>query len=228
MDENRDPNTDLRESLLTITDDDINFDFGNIDENDENGCTSFHRACENGNKFDVQLMIKKLQKLNRLDILEKTNKIGQTPLTSAVRGGYTEVVRMLLNSNVDVTLADTPTGRNALMIASDLGFFDIVTVIVECEMMKGINNVDNSSNSALWLACKNGHDRIVKLLLSYGANVSLPGQSGMTPYDIAFLHEHSKLATYLKTYEELYGENGAPFIVYDPATPICTKKCIIS
>lgn len=51
--------------------------------------------------------------------------------------------------------------------------------------------------SPLYVACQNGHEHIVKLLLSYGANINLCTENGVSPLCIAYQQEHESIVELL-------------------------------
>jgi ankyrin repeat protein len=100
------------------------------------------------------------------------NANGFTALFFACGLGRIEVVRILIKAGADIH-AMTNDGTTALMRASKFGYPDIVALLLS----KGVNIyamtkksvVTKAGNSALILACENGHTTPVEILLKAGA-----------------------------------------------------------
>jgi len=101
------------------------------------------------------------------------------PLHLAIGNDDVEMVRLLLKSGADVSLADT-TGETPLMMASDLGD----PVIVSSLLDKGAS-VDardpEYQQTALMLAARGGHTAVARLLIKHGARVDAQTRTGPVP-----------------------------------------------
>jgi ankyrin repeat protein len=109
-----------------------------------------------------------------------TTKPGSSDFTQQaalqmVESEQERLVTLLLRNGADVNLQDS-SGRSALMIASALGSFDIVEILLGvggCDL----NLVSHNGDTAHSLALGSGHMEVVRLLEE---DPSLPG-SGVIP-----------------------------------------------
>ena len=104
---------------------------------------------------------------------------GKTLLRIAIRGGSSEVVKMLLNSNSsNIDLRDR-SGFTPLMAAAVWKNYAIVKILIESGA--DLNIQDNMGNTALFRALFTRNNDILTLLVKGGANVNIPNDSGITP-----------------------------------------------
>ncbi|XP_071095704.1 uncharacterized protein [Haliotis cracherodii] len=118
-----------------------------------------------------------------------------TPLHAACRGGYTELVKILLRYNSNRSVCNNTSRMNCRfessrplmfsMSGNDVkqtpffeacknGHIDIVRLLIEkgADVSAAAADDDDDCYTALHLACKNGHVDIVRLLIEKGADVS--------------------------------------------------------
>ena len=103
---------------------------------------------------------------------------GKTLLRTAIRGGSSEVVKMLLNSNSSNIDLRGRSGFTPLMAAAVWKNYAIVKILIESGA--DLNIQDNMGNTALFRAIFTSNNDILTLLVKSGANVNLPNNSGMT------------------------------------------------
>lgn len=95
---------------------------------------------------------------------------GWTALRLAVAMGETEVVRLLLAAGADASVADRE-GRTALMQASAENSVEIVEALLRAGNVDP-NIKDHRGQSALAIARKQGHSRVIRLLKEAGAETA--------------------------------------------------------
>ena len=89
---------------------------------------------------------------------------GLTPLYIASREGYSRIVQHLLQNNkIDVNRISN--GENALIVAAEKGYTDVVSLLVDFPAIDININKRGSEGSALFLASTNGYSMIVEILL---------------------------------------------------------------
>jgi ankyrin repeat protein len=123
------------------------------------------------------------------EVLSSTNLIQAIKDVEVKRSTVQGVKNLLiLAENVNDTAI---TGETALHIASERGYSDIVTLLVE----KGahINAQDSLKRTPLFLASQQGNVSIVRLLLDKGADYSLATETQQTPLSIAFEKGYDKI-----------------------------------
>lgn len=105
--------------------------------------------------------------------------VGWTPLMIAVAEGNTEVVTTLIKSGANVN-AKNQLGRTSLMFSSKYGFYSITKILLE----HGANTDDIPNDKEGWTAmiaaAYEGHNDIVNLLLSHGADKNIQDKNGKT------------------------------------------------
>lgn len=100
------------------------------------------------------------------DINTAINASGETLLMRAVWFGKVDLVRVLINTGVNVN-AITGYGNTSLMDAARQGFKDIVIILIKAKA--NINAQDKGGYRALDYAIYFGHKEIVGLLKKEGA-----------------------------------------------------------
>ena len=145
----------------------------NINDNNYRGYTPLYVAARNGHKNIVKLLISRGA---------NPNSIGgdsSTPLYVASQNGFHKVVKLLLKNNVnaDNTLF---SGYTPLYIASQNGHSKVINELLKIKNID-VNRIVPNGSTALYVASQNGHYETVKLLLEFGANVSLYYSNGSNP-----------------------------------------------
>ncbi|QKX62344.1 uncharacterized protein TRUGW13939_09503 [Talaromyces rugulosus] len=144
---------------------------GEIEEQctEESGWLSpLHIAATKGNDKIVQLLIQHNSNSNEKD------SDGVTPLMRAVEGGFEEVVWSLLRHGAHVDEKDA-RGQSSLHLAVIHRHEAILQQLLEnCHGLgSAVNSYNVNGRTPLHIAIEIGFDEGVRLLLRYGANVSL-------------------------------------------------------
>jgi ankyrin repeat protein len=106
---------------------------------------------------------------------------GESPaLCEAVAGGHEAVVRLLLGAGADVGTR-TDSNLTLLMMAAFKGHAGVMQAL----LAHGCGDLNARSRregeTAVLIACREGHTDVVRLLLGAGAHAALPGTNGLTP-----------------------------------------------
>lgn len=125
-----------------------------------------------------------------------------TVLHVAVENGDTDMVKLVLDFQADVSILDL-SGRTPLHIAAHKGFREIIEMLLGAGSKSDI--ADGDGKTALHLAAGNGDLGAVGLLLNHGADISAVDNTGKRPGDLARLGGHRAVAELL-----LPGEEGCP------------------
>lgn len=111
--------------------------------------------------------------------LEDDNNI--TPLYQASSAGHPAIVRLFIPKSKDINHADS-RGVTALHIASKKGQTAVVQELCQSPTIQLNKQTNEEKETALWLACCQGHLSTVEVLLQTGADVDQPDQHGVTPF----------------------------------------------
>ena len=106
-----------------------------------------------------------------------------TPLTLAIETGNLPAARLLLSAGADVHGPPTPTGLTPLCTAADLNHPSVVQLLLDHGARIDAHTSTTpwgTSLTALHIASYRGHTAILSLLLSAGADPTLPCTRGTT------------------------------------------------
>jgi uncharacterized protein len=158
--------------LLDQTDVDIN-------ATNKNGETALHFAVKHGHTTIVEFFLKRGANIHI------TNLSGKTALDYAVGNANEGLIRLLLKCGAQVNIKNLPYGNNTgqavilFHVAVNIGRFDVVQTFIRHAIVH-ITAVDKEQNTALHLAQKAGHRKMVKFLLANGADVNAKNFQGRT------------------------------------------------
>eukprot|EP00401_Gymnodinium_catenatum_P002559 CAMPEP_0117515090 /NCGR_PEP_ID=MMETSP0784-20121206/30401_1 /TAXON_ID=39447 /ORGANISM="" /LENGTH=916 /DNA_ID=CAMNT_0005310897 /DNA_START=36 /DNA_END=2783 /DNA_ORIENTATION=+ len=118
---------------------------------------------------------------------------GWTPLMHAASSGHTATVRRLIDARADPEVF-TAEGDNALLLAIDEGYVDVVKYLVEV----GVNlKAFSGGDTALHTACAAGHLEIVRFLMESGEDKEATTDEGLTPLHLATMEGRVEVMRYL-------------------------------
>jgi ankyrin repeat protein len=135
----------------------------NINAKDKTHRTALHWAAASG-KVDMVRLLASGDEGRLRARLDVTNNRGRTPLHLATDNNHIEIVRILLDSGADPSLANDG-GWTALHIAADKGHEDIVDLLLRRGV--DINAETKLGETPLHWAAWNGHLTVTKLLLRH-------------------------------------------------------------
>ena len=166
----------------------------------------FMANLENKNLADNKGQKKQHLVFNRDDLLLYNNSSGpelwlcQTPLLSAIKGGYLSVCKLLIEEyNADVNLSDDD-GITPLHLASNLGHLEICRFL--CKYVLDKNALDKDGvKTPLLSAILGGHLNVCSLLIGeHNVDVNLPNDYGTTPLHLASELGHLEICKFLCKY----------------------------
>jgi len=99
------------------------------------------------------------------------------PLILAIRKGYSEIARLLLQAGADANFRDSQQ-KTALIVAAENNRLDIVKQLIDRDA--GVNSANPHGMSALIAAAKNGQADVVETLIVAGADTDWRDNNGMT------------------------------------------------
>nr|POE72216.1 glycerophosphodiester phosphodiesterase gde1 [Quercus suber] len=117
-------------------------------------------------------------------------------LALAVKYDYHKIVRLLVDAGVDINFQDA-SGETALHVAARFGLEECARILLATSGTFGVN-VELAEKTYGWtplfIACVDGHIKIVDLLIAKGAHISNKDFSGWTPQEHAALRGHLDVA----------------------------------
>ncbi|KAK5999142.1 Ankyrin repeat domain-containing protein 50 [Cladobotryum mycophilum] len=119
---------------------------------------------------------------------------GWTPLGLAINKGNTEIVKLLLDHNVDI-VRPMIGGWTPINVAASRGHFDIFKLLLDRKADINIRSL--SGWSPLTSASAGGYVEIVKLLLDKGADIAVKSNLGWTCLHSAANAGHAKVVEVL-------------------------------
>ncbi|XP_067659906.1 putative ankyrin repeat protein RF_0381 [Haliotis asinina] len=143
----------------------------NVSLHDNKGNNVLHFACRGG---DVEV-VKYVLAQDMVDINSRGWK-RMTPAMMAAQKGNREVLELLVNKGVKVSLMDKK-GNNILHFACRKGHVEVVEHILS-ENMVDINSKNKQGMIPVFMAAEKGHKEVVELLFRSGGDMSLTSRGG--------------------------------------------------
>ena len=184
-----------------------------LEHESEGGRTKLMKTARAGHLCTVQFLISR-----GADVNKQTTNNDHTSLSLACAGGHLNVVEVLLQQGADPyhKLKDNST---MLIEAAKGGHTNVVQILIDYPnslVTSGImeaaaaaqligliqpgdhvvdldSETDSNNNTALTLACAGGHEELVNLLLSRGADIEHRDKKGFSPLILAATAGHDKV-----------------------------------
>jgi ankyrin repeat protein len=131
---------------------------------DMDGNLPLHLAAEQGNESIYNLVFDK-------SIMNAPNNVGKTALYLATEKNKINIVKDLLAQGADVNVQTNYDKTTALHIAIREGRIEIVKELIA--KITNINVKDANNQTPLFIACGNGHTKIVEFLLEKNPDLTL-------------------------------------------------------
>ncbi|XP_064457287.1 ankyrin repeat domain-containing protein 17-like isoform X2 [Ornithodoros turicata] len=137
--------------------------------------TALSLACSGGRYEVVEIL------LERNANKEHRNVSDYTPLSLAASGGYVNIIKLLLQNGAEInSRTGSKLGISPLMLAAMNGHTAAVKLLLDNG--SDINaQIETNKNTALTLACFQGRQEVVALLVDRKANVEHRAKTGLTP-----------------------------------------------
>jgi hypothetical protein len=150
----------------------------------------FIKACSEGHLEKVEKMLNnKYLTFLRLINIDRYKKYGATPLIAAIKSGHVPIVKILLESGVDVNYGSK--WSTPLIEASGNGSIEIVKLLIAA----GADiNLSNRDYTPLLAACRSGYFEIAAILIDSGADLTAKDYEGET----AIMHAAKRCKDYLQ------------------------------
>lgn len=151
---------------------------------DEPSHFPMHQFCKNGDFDGVVRLIHACGRKNIRREVNRVNEGGWSPLFFAAAYGHLEVVKLLLRCEADFN-AKSPYGETCFHAACGNGSESVVCLLLEKNPSMISMKTHQTGESPLYIASREGHAHLVKLLISKGAEVSEATPTGWTSLHIA-------------------------------------------
>ena len=134
-----------------------------VNKRDDNGATALCIASQRGHYKIVQLLLGH----PNIDV-NIGDVVGETPLYKATSNAHSDTIKLLIgHNNIDINKGKTTDGQTPLTIASKMGNFKQVKLLMSEPTKLDINKVRASDGAtALWIASFRGHSEVVNSLLN--------------------------------------------------------------
>lgn len=142
-------------------------------------------ACESGEKDIVQYLIEKGADVDAIVSYQNGVK-GDAALTGAIRNGYLDIVKLLVDNKANVNNIeknDTHNDDTPITLAAFYGSRNILEYLAP--KVENINYQNSKGQTALMIAANSWREDNVKILLKYNADTTLKDNDGKTALDIA-------------------------------------------
>jgi ankyrin repeat protein len=144
-------------------------------------CPTHHNdlpvATFHGDRSIVETLLKEGADVNAID-----EYLGDALYAAAYRGN-TDIVGILLEYGADID----KRWNTQLLAAADKGYVEVVQLLLD----KGANINGGGGTNCLLAACRNGHEHVVRLLLTrYDIDVNVKNPIGQTPLLVAAQNKH--------------------------------------
>jgi len=151
---------------------------------------------------------------------------GESPLLLACHAHQTEVVKYLLERNVDTS--KTLSGITPLHVVAQEGWTDLVEPLIESGSDVNVKSFPDGS-TPIWLATQNCHTETVKKLVCCGADINIEDIQGICPIHIAAMKNNIEVVAMLLDPEKELGVSTEPASVnvqtVKNETPIYFAAC---
>eukprot|EP00052_Salpingoeca_macrocollata_P017223 m.139699 g.139699 ORF g.139699 m.139699 type:complete len:1603 (-) comp20318_c0_seq7:84-4892(-) len=186
-----------------------------VDAANQIGETPLHLACERGYETLVLELLRK-----SADLTAQTRETQRTPLMNAIIANFTKIAGLLIDeSSPDALRLQDSDSRTALHFCAIRNNATVAALLVSQTELLSVH--DSDDQTALFVACQQGHHAVTKVLLEAKANVN-DACSGVYPL-------HATTANTEDTSMRLVLQAGAWIDVRDPTgdTPLslmCKRK----
>lgn len=128
---------------------------------------------KNMSQEDKKRLLKDAIKINNIIFVEFAMALGAAKgsidyelFFLAIKGGYTEVVKIQIEAGLDVTIEN----NHAIFLASENGHIEIVDLLIKAGA--DLNAKNKYGDYPIYLACDRGHEKVVKRLIEAGIDVT--------------------------------------------------------
>nr|CCA16679.1 conserved hypothetical protein [Albugo laibachii Nc14] len=186
-----------------------------VNQRTMDGYTALHAACQRNHNKSMRLL---LDSHANVDAAGPNNAHA---IHFATQYGHHELVELLIQFGAKLNVKVDDTGLTPLMIASQLGLVEIVTLLV----LSGadLDAEDVIGNTALHFAARVGNHNIAYILLAAGADAYILNMEDDNPIDLAIYHGHTNVVCILEKIFEPASEE-----VYTSGTKTFYRNQIIA
>lgn len=175
---------------------------------DADGNAPLHLCVMNGHYRTTQVLLHMEHWLGSIDEKTTTHKTvakSGASLALATKSNFYNIVKLLVEAGVDINYQDEQ-GETALHIAARFGYEDCTKALLEGskDQKPNLEIAEKTYGwTPLFIACVDGHLRIVELLIEAGAEANQSDISGWRPIEHAALRGHLDISEKLKNLASL-------------------------
>ena len=148
------------------------------------GMTAFHLASKNGHLKIAELIVQKSAEFN-IDLDAKTDN-GMTAFHFSCQAGHFKIAELIMKKSAEFKI-------------------DLNTKVIGFLLMTALDNEWDASyptgETALHLACRNGHSKIVEMIVQNSAdfniNLNVKTEDGMTAFHFVCKKGHFEIADFI-------------------------------
>ncbi|XP_022101295.1 nuclear factor NF-kappa-B p100 subunit-like isoform X2 [Acanthaster planci] len=180
----------------------------NPNETDRNGQTAMHNVCSNPSQGACGTL-EAILRYAKVDLqLDKRNYGGFTPMHISVINGQYGLTKLLIDHGANVNCPDAKSGWTPLFHAVTRQDAEHVQILLGGNAQ--VNMQSYSGNTALHVATGRGFSDIVRLLMRYGADMSLRNTHKDTPGMVATDGSMSNILRGIAPSSPSLGSGGSP------------------
>ncbi|CAF3844759.1 unnamed protein product [Adineta steineri] len=166
-------------------------------QQDYNGNTPLHLACQQGNMQLCELFVKHMKESTYLIVIDLKQR---TPLHICAKFGNVALIKTLLPDMIDRKIAlkalndsQDIDGKTPLHIACAVGNIEVVQFFIE-QLNASLAIQADNRDTPLISACEHGHLHVVNYLLeSTNADSTIRNSKGFNALDIAIINHHENI-----------------------------------
>ncbi len=159
------------------------------------GWTPLHMLASIGKEADIKFLLNILKRITKN--IDFRDKYGITPLMYASVKGQAELIKLLLESGANPN-AKSNTRMTPLLFLTSARTVNLKGALYLIKSGAQINLADQDGLTPLMAAAYRGHESLVALLTSKGADKNIKNNAGKTAAELAHSRGNRRIAAFLR------------------------------